>query len=126
MLPKSLLFKLVWSLADNVPCNSIMDHSGGPPSEQILISMMCNFFTPCCVVLYLPFSGCYIQRTWTTMSLPVHQKQFQSNSIIQSLPQYIRRIVNYPQMDLEYTFTQMVCLCTNPSKVYVFKFLRCI
>mmetsp|Transcript_2720 Transcript_2720/g.3671 ORF Transcript_2720/g.3671 Transcript_2720/m.3671 type:complete len:294 (+) Transcript_2720:205-1086(+) len=34
------------------------------------------------------------------------------------LPTYFRRIVLYPQMDLEYTFTQMVYLMRSPSKVY--------
>lgn len=34
------------------------------------------------------------------------------------LPEYIRRAIKYPQMDLEYTFWQMVTLCIDPKKVY--------
>jgi len=34
------------------------------------------------------------------------------------LPEYAMRIINYPQMDLEYTFWQMLYLCITPSKVY--------
>jgi hypothetical protein len=34
------------------------------------------------------------------------------------LPEYFRRMLNYPHMDLEYTFWQMVYLCISPSKVY--------
>lgn len=40
------------------------------------------------------------------------------------LPQYLRRLLHYPQMDVEYTFTQMVLLCTAPSKVYRLTSLR--
>mmetsp|Transcript_8729 Transcript_8729/g.10445 ORF Transcript_8729/g.10445 Transcript_8729/m.10445 type:complete len:288 (-) Transcript_8729:74-937(-) len=42
----------------------------------------------------------------------------QSFSKFGFLPTYIRRIILYPQMDLEYTFTQMVYLLRSPSKVY--------
>ena len=38
-----------------------------------------------------------------------------SNSV---LPEYIRRILHYPQMDIEYTFWQMFYLCWNPHRVY--------
>ena len=41
----------------------------------------------------------------------------QSSSL--SLPEYLRRIVHYPQMDIEYTFWQMLYLCINPWRVYV-------
>lgn len=34
------------------------------------------------------------------------------------LPEYIRRILNYPQMDLEYTAWQMLYLCIDPVRVY--------
>nr|GME04140.1 protein unc-50 homolog [Ipomoea batatas] len=33
-------------------------------------------------------------------------------------PQYIRRIVKWQQMDIEYTFWQMLNLCTSPKVVY--------
>ncbi|XP_058007468.1 uncharacterized protein LOC110649295 isoform X2 [Hevea brasiliensis] len=34
------------------------------------------------------------------------------------LPQYLRRIVKWQQMDIEYTFWQMLHLCTSPKVVY--------
>ncbi|KAJ1485848.1 UNC-50 [Baffinella frigidus] len=34
------------------------------------------------------------------------------------LPEYIRRAIKLPQMDLEYTFWQMVNLCLDPKRVY--------
>ena len=34
------------------------------------------------------------------------------------LPQYLRRMTRVSQMDMEYTFSQMVYLCKSPSKVY--------
>ncbi|XP_039064579.1 protein unc-50 homolog [Hibiscus syriacus] len=33
-------------------------------------------------------------------------------------PQYLRRIVKWQQMDIEYTFWQMLHLCTAPKVVY--------
>ncbi|KAK5843955.1 hypothetical protein PVK06_000090 [Gossypium arboreum] len=33
-------------------------------------------------------------------------------------PQYLRRIVKWQQMDIEYTFWQMLHLCTAPKNVY--------
>lgn len=33
-------------------------------------------------------------------------------------PEYVRRIVRYPQMDIEYTFWLMFLLCVNPSRHY--------
>ncbi|KAJ0011255.1 hypothetical protein Pint_33850 [Pistacia integerrima] len=38
-----------------------------------------------------------------------------SNSM---LPQYLRRIIKWQQMDVEYTFWQMLHLCTSPKVVY--------
>nr|DAD41372.1 TPA_asm: hypothetical protein HUJ06_015695 [Nelumbo nucifera] len=35
-------------------------------------------------------------------------------------PQYLRRIVKWEQMDIEYTFWQMFHLCTSPKVVYVY------
>ncbi|GBG33586.1 Protein unc-50-like [Hondaea fermentalgiana] len=35
-----------------------------------------------------------------------------------SMLRYLRRVVYYPQMDFEYTFTQMKLLLRSPSKVY--------
>jgi len=40
------------------------------------------------------------------------------------LPQYLRRLFNYPQMDLEYTATQMVHLLVSPARVYKLTSLR--
>lgn len=34
------------------------------------------------------------------------------------VPQYLRRMTRFSQMDMEYTFSQMVYLCKSPSKVY--------
>mmetsp|Transcript_10282 Transcript_10282/g.18521 ORF Transcript_10282/g.18521 Transcript_10282/m.18521 type:complete len:265 (+) Transcript_10282:41-835(+) len=34
------------------------------------------------------------------------------------LPEYLRRALNVPQMDLDYTFWQMIYLCRSPSRVY--------
>eukprot|EP01117_Protostelium_nocturnum_P012964 TRINITY_DN479_c2_g3_i1.p1 TRINITY_DN479_c2_g3~~TRINITY_DN479_c2_g3_i1.p1 ORF type:complete len:247 (+),score=19.81 TRINITY_DN479_c2_g3_i1:143-883(+) len=34
------------------------------------------------------------------------------------LPEYLRRLTSYPQMDIEYTFWQMFYLCVSPSRVY--------
>ncbi|RZC66949.1 hypothetical protein C5167_010643 [Papaver somniferum] len=33
-------------------------------------------------------------------------------------PQYLRRIVKWRQMDIEYTFWQMLNLCTSPKVVF--------
>lgn len=33
-------------------------------------------------------------------------------------PQYVRRLLNYRQMDFEYTMWQMFTACINPSKLY--------
>jgi len=41
--------------------------------------------------------------------------RFASNSY---LPEYLRRILHYGQMDIEYTFWQMFYLCIKPSRVY--------
>ncbi|KAG9440356.1 hypothetical protein H6P81_020521 [Aristolochia fimbriata] len=35
-----------------------------------------------------------------------------------AFPQYLRRIVKWQQMDIEYTFWQMLHLCTSPKVVY--------
>ncbi|WMV12825.1 hypothetical protein MTR67_006210 [Solanum verrucosum] len=34
------------------------------------------------------------------------------------LPQYLRKIIKWQQMDIEYTFWQMLHLCTSPKVVY--------
>jgi hypothetical protein len=47
--------------------------------------------------------------------LPGVSRSYASNSLI---PEYIRRIIHYPQMDIEYTFWQMFYLCVNPHRVY--------
>ncbi|KAI9195725.1 hypothetical protein LWI28_017484 [Acer negundo] len=33
-------------------------------------------------------------------------------------PQYLRRIIKWQQLDIEYTFWQMLHLCTSPKVVY--------
>jgi len=53
----------------------------------------------------------------TSLTHPPRRFRFTSVEI-PYLPEYIRRMINYPQMDLEYTFWQMVYLCISPSKVY--------
>ncbi|KAJ6965109.1 protein unc-50 [Populus alba x Populus x berolinensis] len=35
-----------------------------------------------------------------------------------TIPQYLRRIIKWQQMDIEYTFWQMLYLCTSPKVVY--------
>ncbi|KAJ8901173.1 hypothetical protein NDN08_007023 [Rhodosorus marinus] len=37
---------------------------------------------------------------------------------LKNMPEYIRRAINYPQMDVDYTVWQMVYLCLAPAKVY--------
>lgn len=39
-------------------------------------------------------------------------------------PQYVRRLLNYRQMDFEYTMWQMFTACINPSKLYGARFPR--
>jgi len=34
------------------------------------------------------------------------------------VPEYLQRMIHYPQMDMEYTFWQMFYLCVQPSRVY--------
>lgn len=34
------------------------------------------------------------------------------------MPEYVRRAFNFPQMDIDYTFWQMLYLCFSPSRVY--------
>lgn len=34
------------------------------------------------------------------------------------LPEYVRRLFQYPQMDIDYTLWQMLYLCVSPSRVY--------
>lgn len=41
-----------------------------------------------------------------------------------ALPEYLARIVDYRQMDLDATFYQMVTLCVQPSKVYKSAYYR--
>ena len=38
--------------------------------------------------------------------------------LLSALPQYLRRTTRFSQMDMEYTFSQMVYLCKSPSEVY--------
>lgn len=44
------------------------------------------------------------------------RKKVASNSRI--VPEYLRRLINYPQMDMDYTLWQMLYLCVAPSRVY--------
>jgi hypothetical protein len=41
-----------------------------------------------------------------------------TRSSLDVLGQYLRRLIHYPQMDIEYTLWQMFQLCFNPKKVY--------
>mmetsp|Transcript_421 Transcript_421/g.1460 ORF Transcript_421/g.1460 Transcript_421/m.1460 type:complete len:246 (-) Transcript_421:72-809(-) len=50
--------------------------------------------------------------------LPTASTEGRFSATTSVLPEYIRRIVHYPQMDLEYTFWQMFHLCVSPSRVY--------
>lgn len=34
------------------------------------------------------------------------------------LPEYVRRLFQIPQMDIDYTLWQMLYLCVSPSRVY--------
>ncbi|KAL6079091.1 Unc-50 [Balamuthia mandrillaris] len=46
---------------------------------------------------------------------PSAAARFRSSSYV---PEYLRRLVQYPQMDIEYTFWQMFYLCVDPGRVY--------
>jgi len=48
--------------------------------------------------------------------LPTHNSYFQTHTHL--IPEYLRRIIQYPQMDVEFTFWQMFYLCVRPSIVY--------
>ncbi|KAL0655541.1 hypothetical protein Bca4012_076125 [Brassica carinata] len=55
--------------------------------------------------------------------LPTTSRSRSSSSSSRANPmflQYFRRIVKWQQMDIEYTFWQMLNLCTSPKVVYVF------
>jgi hypothetical protein len=41
-------------------------------------------------------------------------------------PQYVRRLLDYRQMDLEYTLWQMFTTCVNPSKLCVCFVRNCV
>lgn len=41
-----------------------------------------------------------------------------------ALPEYLARVGDYRQMDLDATFYQMVTLCTQPAKVYKSAYYR--
>jgi len=48
-------------------------------------------------------------------AMPTSSRRFNTNSW---LPEYIRRIIHYDQMDIEYTAWQMFYICIDPSRVY--------
>lgn len=51
--------------------------------------------------------------------LPVHvESERPSFAASPSLPDYMRRMLHYAQMDIDYTFAQMIYLCIAPRKVY--------
>eukprot|EP01091_Cochliopodium_minus_P002236 TRINITY_DN12102_c0_g1_i1.p1 TRINITY_DN12102_c0_g1~~TRINITY_DN12102_c0_g1_i1.p1 ORF type:complete len:246 (+),score=23.18 TRINITY_DN12102_c0_g1_i1:35-772(+) len=50
--------------------------------------------------------------------LPPKTIKFQNKSRFFFIPEYLKRIINYDQMDIEFTFWQMYYLCFDPSKVY--------
>mmetsp|Transcript_112741 Transcript_112741/g.318654 ORF Transcript_112741/g.318654 Transcript_112741/m.318654 type:complete len:246 (+) Transcript_112741:187-924(+) len=51
--------------------------------------------------------------------LPMHvESEKPSFAASPSLPDYMRRMIHYAQMDIDYTFAQMLYLCVSPRKVY--------
>lgn len=53
--------------------------------------------------------------------LPVHVETPRGRARLFSTPsmrEYFRRVVHFAQMDMDYTFAQMLYLCCQPSKVY--------
>lgn len=53
------------------------------------------------------------------MTLPMHcEVERPSFATAQSVSEYLRRTLQYAQMDIDYTFAQMLHLCRAPRKVY--------
>lgn len=51
--------------------------------------------------------------------LPVHvESERPSYAASPSFSEYMRRMIQYAQMDIDYTFAQMIYLCIAPRKVY--------
>jgi len=51
--------------------------------------------------------------------LPIHiESERPSFAACTSFSEYMRRMVHYAQMDMSYTFAQMIYLCISPRKVY--------
>eukprot|EP00747_Dinoflagellata_sp_TGD_P106744 gnl/TRDRNA2_/TRDRNA2_169939_c0_seq3.p1 gnl/TRDRNA2_/TRDRNA2_169939_c0~~gnl/TRDRNA2_/TRDRNA2_169939_c0_seq3.p1 ORF type:complete len:246 (-),score=34.12 gnl/TRDRNA2_/TRDRNA2_169939_c0_seq3:114-851(-) len=51
--------------------------------------------------------------------LPIHiESERPSFAASASLSEYMRRMIQYAQMDIDYTFAQMLYLCLAPRKVY--------
>lgn len=46
----------------------------------------------------------------------LYEYQVGTSSI--QMPEYVRRLFQYPQMDIDYTLWQMLYLCVAPSRVY--------
>jgi len=51
-------------------------------------------------------------------TLKVPSTSVKAQKWVGRLPEYVRRAVNYPQMDVDYTMWQMLYLCVSPKKVY--------
>ncbi|KAH7518040.1 hypothetical protein FEM48_Zijuj09G0128400 [Ziziphus jujuba var. spinosa] len=61
--------------------------------------------------------------------LPTVSKGRSSSSTSRTNPmfvQYLRRIIKWQQMDIEYTFWQMLHLCTSPKVVGIYNFVFCM
>lgn len=51
--------------------------------------------------------------------LPIHvESERPSFASSPSFSEYMRRMIHYAQMDIDYTFAQMIYLCVSPRKVY--------
>lgn len=51
--------------------------------------------------------------------LPIHvESERPSFAASPSFAEYLRRMIQYAQMDIDYTFAQMIYLCIAPKKVY--------
>lgn len=51
--------------------------------------------------------------------MPIHvESERPSFSASPSVSEYMRRMIHYAQMDIDYTFAQMIYLCFAPRKVY--------
>ncbi|KAJ6905848.1 hypothetical protein NC652_023564 [Populus alba x Populus x berolinensis] len=61
-------------------------------------------------------SGAVVMLPTTSRGRASSSSTYRANS--STFPQYLRRIIKWQQMDVEYTFWQMLHLCTSPKVVY--------